>query len=265
MKKYNSKGYKGRYKRLANEYNALEELCERSSKISYVPVKQKKGFPPDSVDLIYHVKSYVGIDDNRMPIEGYEHKVRITFPANYPGVAGKPEVMAITNIWHPNIRWYNSPKGRVCVNDKVLGAWHSLDQLAEFIGEIIQYKNYLAEERDPYPEDMEVARWVRDFGEPHGLFGKNNPVDPSPLLDPIDGAEPPEVQKVTAPLPPTPPATFPAAPPMPSKKISIKIRPKGSQTQESNTPTNLPNQEGNKTVTTSSGNKIKISIKPKNQ
>jgi len=182
---YNYSKLRPRQQRLAREHELLHELCERSDKVFYEPVERIGTLPPEAYKITYKVRSIVEIDEDDEPIYAYEHKVYIKFPPDYPGPTGKPDCKTLTQVWHPNIRFHTEPKGRICVNDKVLGAWHSLDNLVILIGEILQYKNYHAIDTDPYPEDGTVAKWVREFAEPQGIISKTQATDNESLLKPI--------------------------------------------------------------------------------
>ena len=37
---------------------------------------------------------------------------------------------------------------------------------------MLQFKNYLADFRPPYPEDPEAARWIKDYAEPNGVVNR---------------------------------------------------------------------------------------------
>lgn len=176
-----------RDKRLAREHELIDELCRRSSKISYEIIKQAKGFPPEGYKIIFdNLRSIVGVNRDNSPIYGTHHEAEIIFPPAYPGAEGAPKCKMLTDIWHPNIRSKDPAKGRICINSKALGAWHTLDMLAMRIGQMLQYKNYHALDQDPWPEDAEVARWVRDYAERRGIVDKSKRifVDNSELLDP---------------------------------------------------------------------------------
>jgi len=51
------------------------------------------------------------------------------------------------------------------------------------MGEMVQYKNYHAQNTAPWPLDPNAAEWARK-AERAGYFSKTNPVDPRPLLRP---------------------------------------------------------------------------------
>jgi len=62
------------------------------------------------------------------------------------------------------------------------------------MGEIIQYKNYLAENIPPYPEDATVAKWVLNYAEPNGIVSIKDkiPVDNSNLKEFTEVVEEPK-------------------------------------------------------------------------
>lgn len=185
---YNLARLEPRYKRLAREHQLLDELCERSDKISYKIIKQMGSNPPECYLITYRVKTITGIEDGtQLPIFGNEHFVRIDLPPEYPGPTGDPICYTQSPVWHPNIRFHGEHKGRICITAKALGAWHSLDLLVLRIGEILQYKNYLAENIPPFPEDETVAKWVREFAEPMGIVDKKRGkfTDQAELLRPV--------------------------------------------------------------------------------
>jgi hypothetical protein len=65
-----------------------------------------------------------------------------------------------------------------------------LDDLCRQMFEMVQYKNYHADEsRPPYPLDHEVAKWVRDVAEPRGIVNKDLGifVDNRPFVKPTYG------------------------------------------------------------------------------
>lgn len=192
-----------RYKRLAAEHMRLHALCQRSPLIDYKVARRSGNNPPEAYLIQYKVKSMVGIEDDQSPIYGEEHIAEISFPPGYPGADAEPRCYMKTPVWHPNIRSHADIKlqGRICVNAKALGAWHSLDLLVIRIGEMLQFKNYLAENVAPFPEDEIVARWVREYAEPKGIVDSKRGivVDERALLAPekVDRSETqPPAQKV---------------------------------------------------------------------
>ncbi|RMG23320.1 MAG: hypothetical protein D6730_14680 [Bacteroidetes bacterium] len=179
-----------RDKRLATEHINVAEICAKSKKLSYEVIGEwgpRK--PPEAYRITYHVKSIIGIDQNQQPQYGDRHVVEIRLPQGYPMTA-TARCRMLTDIWHPNIKSKGQFKGRICSNSKSFGKLYQLDDLILRIGEIIQYKNYHAVNTAPFPEDEEVARWVREVAEPQGWVnrGPGGAVDESHLLDAVAAA-----------------------------------------------------------------------------
>lgn len=174
-----------REKRLAREHMKLHELCEHSPRLSY-EIEPRRGRAPEVYHVFMILKSIIGLDEEHNPIYGYEHSLKIDIPAGYPNTA-RPKCYMETPIWHPNVKWEGKFKGRVCVNTEDLGPLFYLDDLVLRVGKILQYKNYHAENVQPYPEDERVAQWVRDFAEPKGLINKEKGIyiDGTSLMGPI--------------------------------------------------------------------------------
>lgn len=160
-----------RTKRLEMELQLLEELCSNSDFIDFEIINQREGIPPDKYRIHYKVKSIIGINEGGEPIYANKHTAKITLPGGYP-ITSAPLCFMETNTWHPNIRAKGEAKGHICINDYVLGHWYTIDLLVKQIGEMLQYKNYHAEHIIPYPEDVEVAEWVREYAEPRKIVNK---------------------------------------------------------------------------------------------
>jgi ubiquitin-protein ligase len=181
MKEYNDPILK----RLALDKFMLDELCDSSDLIEAIALNGSDNLPPTEYEIIYHVKSIIGIEDDKSPIYGDRHVAKISLPAGYPMVS-PPSCYMLTDVWHPNIRFSGNLKGHICINAQVLGSWHTLDLLILQIGEMLQYKNYHALKIQPYPEDPIVAMWVQEYAEPRGLIDKSKfvPIDNRPLYKP---------------------------------------------------------------------------------
>ncbi len=180
-----------RYRRLAREHLTLAEL--KSDRVKWRVVKTETVLKiPVAYHIDYHVKSIVGIDQDNAPVYGNKHTVEISFPQDFP--KSTFAARTVSRIWHPNIKWDKPNKGHICTNNKKFGKGYTLYMLVLRIGEIIQYKNYLAENVPPYPDDAMVARWVQQYAEPQGLMGGRGkqPVDNSNLLE---YTEPPEPER----------------------------------------------------------------------
>ena len=133
---------------------------------------------PTEYEIWYRVKSIVGVKGNtipREPVFGYLHKMSIVLPNNYPSADGNPIFTFRTDIWHPNIRYSGSFKGHVCLTIKEMGVLSSLKDLVLRVEQYLKYQLYHAQNTYPYPEDQNVAEWVREEGEPNGWvrFGQS--------------------------------------------------------------------------------------------
>lgn len=170
--------------RLQKELQLLDEFCQQSKLISYQAFPRKGGLPPERYLIHYQVRSIVAIDHWQDPIYGDQHTAEIIIPPSYP-LGGQPSCYMKTDAWHPNIKFDGQFKGKICVNDEVLGHWHTLDMMAERIGEMLQYRNYHALNIPPYPEDAKVATWVREYAEPNEIISKKKKIyaDTRPLLE----------------------------------------------------------------------------------
>ncbi len=177
-----------REKRLAKEHLAIEELCRNNTFIEYKVVEREellKGSPPKIYQVQYQLKSIVNIDHHQNPIIGNRHTIEIRLPKHYPVEA--VSCYAVTDVWHPNIKWDGKYKGRICGNIKDFGKTYSLDMLILRIAQILQFKNYLAENVPPYPEEEKAAKWVREYAEPLGILDKFNGLNEANIpSSPID-------------------------------------------------------------------------------
>ncbi len=187
LKRFNQKELSGRDVRLWQEWYALDELCEkrraanpRKPSISYIVRRKNIVGLPTEYEIRYRVRSIVGVKDTpvpREPIFGDLHKMSIVLPNNYPSADGNPIFTFISDIWHPNIRSTGSFKGHVCLTIKEMGVLASLRDLVLRVEMYLKYKLYHAKNVYPYPEDQNVAEWVREEGEPNGWvrFAQDDP------------------------------------------------------------------------------------------
>ena len=186
---YNQKDLSGRDARLWKEWKELDTLCAkrkassvnpRQPSLSYIIRRKNVMGLPTEYEIWYRVKSIVGVKGNtipREPIFGYLHKMSIVLPNNYPSADGNPIFTFRTDIWHPNIRYSGSFKGHVCLTIKEMGVLASLKDLVLRVEQYLKYQLYHAQNTYPYPEDQNVAEWVREEGEPNGWvrFGQDKP------------------------------------------------------------------------------------------
>ena len=178
LKRFNQKELSGRDVRLWQEWYAIDELCEKRRKanprkpsISYIVRRKNVMGLPTEFEIRYRVRSIIGVKDGpapREPIFGDQHKMSIVLPNNYPSADGNPIFTFITDVWHPNIRYSGSFKGHVCLTIKEMGVLASLRDLVLRVEMYLKYKLYHAKNIYPYPEDQNVAEWVREEGEPNG-------------------------------------------------------------------------------------------------
>jgi ubiquitin-protein ligase len=169
-----------RYRRLVVERNELRCLSMISPFIEIEPIETQPGWPPEEYEVTYTCRGIVGVDDDRRPIYGERHRVAVRFAEHFP--MQEPYLLWLTPIWHPNIR-HREPR-RVCTDEGA--TWFAGKKMTEIVilmGEMVQYKLYHAGLEAPFPEDREVAEWVREYAEPRGLVGPGNPVDGRELLN----------------------------------------------------------------------------------
>ena len=178
-----------RYKRLANEHISISQL--KSDRIKWRVTETSTHLNiPTKYEVDYLIKSIVGINADQSPVFGEKHTIQVSFPAKFP--LETFEAKTISPVWHPNIKWDGPMKGRICVNNRSFGRGYDMFWFLLRIGEIIQYKNYLAENIAPYPEDAMVAKWVLDYAEPEGLVSMKDKIsiDESNLLEYTKTEEP---------------------------------------------------------------------------
>lgn len=223
-----------RGKKLLKEWKKIDDLCEHSEVIKYIVRKRNHEGLPIEYEIIYHVKSIVGVEEPReealtvsgektvknvrKPVFGYEHRLSIALPNNYPSAfGGNPEFKMVTDTWHPNIRATGKFKGRICLNDKDLGVAIGLDQRILRVGKYLQYQTYWATDSYPWPEDQVVAEWIREEAEPAGWVNVQEGVyiDQSRLFNPTYTQE-------HQPEHPTPDETIPKPADPEKKQIIIK-------------------------------------------
>lgn len=180
INKYDLKKLSPRDACLWKEWKELDSLCSkrkeisanpREPSISYIIRKKNAMGLPTEYEIWYRVKSIIGVKDTpapREPIFGFLHKMSIVLPNNYPSADGNPIFTFRTDIWHPNIRYSGSFKGHVCLNSKDMGVMASLKSLVLRVEQYLKYKDYHAQNVYPYPEDQNVAEWVREEAEPNG-------------------------------------------------------------------------------------------------
>ncbi len=160
--------------RLYKEWVKLDTFCSMNEAVSYRMGKRTPAGLPVEYELMLHIRSITGVlpaneEGLQYPVFGAEHRLRITLPNNYPSAdGGYPVFRFLTDVWHPNIRFYGEFKGRVCLNQQESGTFSSLCDFTERIIAYLTYADYHARDEYPYPEDQTVARWVLEQAEPQG-------------------------------------------------------------------------------------------------
>lgn len=155
-------------RRLAREHMQVQALCETHSGISYQLIHPDQLPPRDYRITFRGLSSIVRIDSDMLPVFAETHMMEIHLPGGFPAEA--PICYMISEIWHPNIQSDEGPYlGRICGNTEGFGAYYSVDELILRIQAMLRWEIYHAELRFPYPEDENVARWVREYAEPLGI------------------------------------------------------------------------------------------------
>lgn len=154
--------------RLAREHLLVAALCAHHPGLQYKLVDPGDLPPRDYRITFTQLQSIVSVDPEMLPIFGDTHVLEIHLPASFPAEA--PICYMVSPIWHPNIQSEEGLyQGRICGNTEGFGSHFSLDDLILRIEAMLKYEIYHAELRFPYPEDENVARWVREYAEPLGI------------------------------------------------------------------------------------------------
>lgn len=173
----------GRNRRLYNEWVLVDKRLQNRTDITYQVDKYNPAGLPIEYCITYHIKSICGVEQVEQvnqpgvvnkPLFASRFVMRIAIPPNYPCMDAQPQFTFLTqdthaqplpHPWHPNIRYFGSFAGRVCLNapDSYMDiAWY-IERIALYL----RYELYHALPQPPYPEDMTVAKWVVKQGEPN--------------------------------------------------------------------------------------------------
>jgi len=162
----------GRETRLFNEWKMIDAEFASNSEICYSITKRNPTGIPLAYEITFHIKSFIGVEEAdkqglQKPVFDNKHILHITIPNNYPSAdGGYPGFKFVTDVWHPNVRFFGQFKGHVCLNFDHSG---TSTPLAEFINKVaayLRYDEYHALDEAPFPEDLTVAQWVREQAEP---------------------------------------------------------------------------------------------------
>lgn len=168
-------------KRLLKDFIEIFRILRTSNKI-FFEIKEfgSKEFPKDYL-IEYRIDSITGINKDRSPIIKNNHKLEIKIPTDYP----KSSILCyfLTDVWHPNIKYDGKFKGRIqLLNDenneysKITKDFLSLVDIIVNIGKMLQYKLYNANQTSPFPEDISVAKWVKEFAEKKNIVNKEKSI-----------------------------------------------------------------------------------------
>jgi len=173
----------GRQRRLLYEWRKLEERLNNRSDISFHITRQDTAGLPIAYTIDYHIRSICGVEGlehlgepgiSNPPLFASEYRMLIDLPPGYPCIDSPPALRFLTadengnpipHPWHPNIRYFGSFAGRVCIN--MADSYTDLAWGVERVGQYLRYERYHAVNEPPYPEDMQVAAWVIRQGEPN--------------------------------------------------------------------------------------------------
>ena len=174
----------GRNRRLLYEWRRLEERVDARKDIDIEVVRVNMAGLPTEYRVTYHIRSICGVDlperldepgVSNAPLFADTFVMVIEIPEDYPCIDSQPAFRFLTqdedgseipHPWHPNIRYFGSFAGRVCLNAP--DSYMDLAWYVERIALYLKYERYHAKQEPPYPEDMAVARWVLRQGEPMG-------------------------------------------------------------------------------------------------
>ena len=172
----------GRNRRLWYEWRQLEKGLDGHRDITFqVSGRNSEGLPTSYL-VDYHLRSICGVEHEaelneagveNKPVFATGFKMMIDLPVNYPCVDALPLLYFLTtdtsgepipHPWHPNIRYFGSFAGRVCINmaDTYTDLLWGVMRVASYL----RYDTYHAMMETPYPEDLKVAEWVMRQGEP---------------------------------------------------------------------------------------------------
>lgn len=182
--KYNLKDFKGRNRRLLYEWQKIESRFANNTEIEVVPDRHNSVGLPAAYWVKYKILSICDINERERlgetgicntPIFDCYFTMSVTIPENFPDIDGapvykfdtiSPDGLERRTPWHPNIRFFGSMKGLVCLNrtDTFGDIADGISRIADYL----KYNRYHAELTPPFPEDFKVAEWIRTQAEPHG-------------------------------------------------------------------------------------------------
>lgn len=174
----------GRNRRLWHEWQTLQEALAGRKDIRCSVLRTNAEGLPTRYRIDYHIRSLSGVTEqerlgepgvSNLPLYADLFLMVIDLPDSYPCVDGAPVFRFLTedeqhkpipHPWHPNIRYFGSMAGRVCLNqaDTYTDLLWGVRRIASYL----RYECYHAVNEPPYPEDQQVAAWVIRQAEPNG-------------------------------------------------------------------------------------------------
>jgi len=185
--RFRDKPLSGRNRRLLHEWQMMDEGLSARSDIRWSVRRTNAEGLPVCYLVDYHIRSICGVTDvERLGEKGLENRplyadrfrMVIELPDAFPCVDGAPvfrfltedeEGKPVPHPWHPNIRFFGSLAGRVCLNRT--DTYDDLVWGVKRVAAYLTYERYHALAEPPYPEDMQVAAWVIRQAEPNGWIG----------------------------------------------------------------------------------------------
>ncbi len=171
----------GRGRRRLREWQELSALSNDDPTISIEPIKLNSSGVPVEYIVTFALASIIGVEGDfepgnlaaiNRPRFGRGFSMKIILPDGYPSIDAPaifrftPDNNGANMPWHPNIAYYGDFAGRVCLNPKDTAS--SLASGCKRAADYLRYDLYHADLTAPYPEDLRVAAWVREQGEPRG-------------------------------------------------------------------------------------------------
>lgn len=182
--RYEENQFKGRNRRLLNEWRRLEDRLEGRRDIQCEAVRRNTAGLPVRYLVRYNLRSICGVSDVEhlgepgvcnTPLYASGYQMLIDIPDGYPSIDAPASFRFLTcddkgrpmaHPWHPNIRYFGDFSGRVCLNQP--DTYTDLAWCVERVAHYLRYDTYHAVMEPPYPEDLKVASWVIRQGEPNG-------------------------------------------------------------------------------------------------
>lgn len=173
----------GRNRRLWHEWHQLEQGLAGRHDIAFHVTKWNADGLPIGYLIDYRLRSICGVNHveelnepgvENAPIFAVGYQMMIDIPHGYPCVDAPLSLSFLTtdtsgtpiaHPWHPNIRFFGAFAGRVCINmaDTYTDLLWGVNRVASYL----RYETYHAIMEPPFPEDLKVAAWVIQQGEPN--------------------------------------------------------------------------------------------------